>query len=903
MLERHLRTESGKEGTDGGRVDPQASKGGEMGNCFGSPAGAANNAIAMQKQPGGKQKSPFVERGSVIRKAKAKRVAIAAEAIANEADVVINQVEKSRDQLRLINNAISNNLLFEHLPGSVRTALVASMTDKAIPEGTDIIVQGDEKAEEFYVLEKGNASVYVDHECVLKYPPGSSFGELALMYNAPRAATVKADVACSLWVMDRKVYTAIKRTYDKKVQDKIKLMSTVPMLELLSDEQKALVADALEQKDYEEGEAVMEKGEIGDMFYMIHEGTVRVVDGYDELAKLKAGDHFGERALLKDDVRAASVVAETFTRCYALNRSAFTQLLGPLESVWNYAALKSIPILESLSDSQKKKLAAALRKAKFEAGEFVFHKGDQGESFFIVESGSFVILDDATELATLRKGGCFGELALIKSDTRAASVQALESATCLTLDRSNFEELLGSLQKIQNMWRYEALRKVPILSTLTPDQRWKLATAIKSSQYNDGEFIIKEGENGDTFFIMECGSVGVYDGSVQINTMGSGNYFGEMALLHNDVRKKSVKALNKVSVLSLSRNEFKSHLGDLAVIMKNQVTAYDAMAVSKLSNDVKLKDLKHIAVLGMGAFGKVILVKYKDKRYALKCLKKAQIVTMGLTEHIKREKTIMMECHSPFLVNLAARFKDDTTVYLLMECVMGGELFTYLQNRATPLSEHDAKFYTACVIKSFEYLQDRNFVYRDLKPDNLLIDSNGYLKLADFGFAKRVKPGLKTYTMCGTPDYLAPELVQQSGHTKAVDWWALGVLIFEMVNGTPPFYDDDQVVLFRNIVNVKFQFPPDFSKECRDLIRNLLQKNPAKRLGSLNGGVQDIKDHPWFTGFDWDSLNARTMKAPYQPSLRNEDDVSNFEDIPLSEAHPGDNHSRNYRSIGRFKDW
>ena len=879
-----------------------------MGNCLGSPAAAGKpKGVSMQAKgkSGGMSQKEALTRGSIIRKAKAKRVAIAAEAIANEADVVIKQVEKSREVLRLINGSISNNLLFEHLPGSVHTAYVASMVSRTVDAGTDIIKQGDEQANEFYVLEKGNCSVWKDGDQVLKYAAGASFGELALMYNAPRAATIRADSSCVIWVLDRKVYTAIKRIHDKKLmEEKVALLKLVPMLKLLTAEQNNQVADALEQKDYEQGECIMQKGEIGDKFYMIKEGNVKVMDGSTELTSLKEGDYFSERALMRDDVRAASVIADSYVRCCAaLDRMAFTNLLGPIEQVWNFEAIKHVPILAPLSDTQKKTIAEVLKRKAFKAGEFVFHKGDQGDNFFIVETGNFVVLDGSTELANLSKGSCFGELALLKSDTRAASVQAVEDSNCLYIGREIFEQLLGSLSEIRHMWRYEALRKVPVLAQLTQEQRWKLAVNIKQTKFSEGEDIVKEGEEGDVFYILESGQVGIFDGTVMINKMHSGSYFGEMALLHSDKRMKTVRALCPVSVLGIHRDEFNQHLGDLKSIMEKQTTAYDALAVSKLSSSVSLDDLEKIAVLGMGAFGKVLLVKYKEKRYALKCLRKAQIVTMGLTEHIKREKDAMLECHSPFLVDLAARFKDNDTVYLLMECVMGGELFTYLQNRPEPLSEDDARFYAGCVIIAFEYLQEKHLVYRDLKPENLLIDHNGYVKVTDFGFAKRLKPGNKTYTMCGTPDYLAPELVQQSGHNKAVDWWALGIMIYEMNHGVPPFYDDDQVVLFRNIVSGRLSFTPSFSLECRDLIRSLLHKNPAKRLGNLNGGAEDVKNHPWFKGFDWEALKKRKTDVPYVPYIESEDDTSNFDEIPLSELHPAESTGANYRSVGRFKDW
>ena len=849
----------------------------------------------------------------MIRANKAKRVAIAAQNIATEAEIEINTVEKSVNVLKTIYKAIESNLLFD-IHDEARAALIASMTPlPEVEKDTIIINQGDKEANAFYVLEAGSCDAYVEDASgksilVKSYSPGSGFGELALLYDAPRAATVKSTSNCKLWVLYRKVYMAVKRTYDQKLfKEKIELLSAVPILSSLNEDQQETIADALELIDFEEGDVIFKKGQVGDRFYMIKEGSVKITnpDNSDELlTELSVGGYFGERALMQDETRAATVTTSAYCRCYSLNRTAFHELLGPLEDIWRLDALKDVSILQSLKISQLKKLASELVNRTFEAGEVIFNKGDVGEDFYIVERGDFdVIGDNETVLAKLSKGACFGELALLKNDTRAATVKAVTAGRCLSLSRENFNKRLGTLEEIQHMWRYEALRKVPILSKLTKTQRNKLVLVMQERTYQDGEVIIKQGEKGDIFYIMMHGEVSVTASGVEVTKIGAGGFFGELALLKEDVRQATVSAIGEVSVMFLDRNHFNMHLGSLQDIMQTQAVSYDAVTESKLAQSTQLSDFQPVATLGIGAFGKVLLVKFGEKRYALKCLQKSQIISMGLLTHVKREKDIMMECHSPFLVNLVACFKDKTQLYMLMECVMGGELFTYLQSLDDPISEEDAKFYAGCVVLAFEYLQDRNLLYRDLKPENLLIDRDGYIKVADFGFAKELKSG-KTYTMCGTPDYLAPELVQQTGHNKAADWWALGVLLYEMVTGLPPFYEEDQVALFRNICNLKYSFPRHLSKDCRDLIKRLLTKNPARRLGNLKGGAQDVKEHPWFKGLDWVKLARKEIPAPYVPQIGGVDDVSNFEDIPLDEEHPGEGYSNKpYRSIGQFKEW
>jgi len=289
-------------------------------------------------------------------------------------------------------------------------------------------------------------------------------------------------------------------------------------------------------------------------------------------------------------------------------------------------------------------------------------------------------------------------------------------------------------------------------------------------------------------------------------------------------------------------------------------------------------------------------------------MSKRQVLEKNMVNHVKREKEIMKSLSSPFTVNLMATLHDEHTLYMLMEKVMGGEFFIYLQSREDACSEDEGRFYAACVIQAFEYMHAQGYMYRDLKPENLLIDSTGYLKVTDYGFAKKLVTG-KSYTMCGTPEYLAPEIINQNGHGHAVDWWALGVLIFEMCTQDTPFGAEDQMMILNNIntITINWLSAKHLSVKCKELIKKLLVKNPAKRLGSLKGGVNDIKNNAWFADFDWKALANRTMKAPYVPHLDNPEDTSHFEDIPLDAKVPGEEEfpgSKNRKlNTNAFVEW
>jgi len=881
-----------------------------MGNLCGKPLSQVEEYGSAPMNPMSLQmnNSENADRRSVKR-AHRKRIAVAAEAIKSAVDVDIVDHPKSDSVRKLIRTSCQGNLLFSSLTHGGLEAIVNSMAPSSANAGDNVITQGELNAEKFYVVERGECEAYVESkeggsELVLSYGSGGAFGELALLYNSPRAATVRAKTQCNFWVMDRNVYTAIKRIdHDKQQNAKMELLSKVPILTRLSEDHRMTIAEALEEVEIEAGSTVFSKGDEGDYFYIVKEGCCKVFDeNMSELTTVNAGGYFGERALLTSDPRAATVKAEGYVICYALSRANFISLLGEIQEVFTVEALLKVSILSSLKESQLLQLARLMARIEYAEGSVVFSQGEEGDSFYIIDEGSVsirVASEDGTakEVAVLEAGAFFGEQALMKSDTRNATAITKGNTRLLVLDRDAFQVTLGRLEDLQVEWRKEQLRRVPILRHLKTSQLQQLVGILELRSYRSGQDIVSFGEEGDEFFVMEKGSVAVKDEEgKQLTELNSGAYFGELALLKNDTRAATITAITDITVQVMSRGAFTALLGPLQTILEKHAMSYVP------TKKIHMGDLQVVACLGLGAFGKVLLVRHDDNTYALKCLQKSQIVGMGLQDHVRRERNLMMECMNPFLVNLVTTFKDSQFLYMLMETVMGGELFTYLQNKDSPLSESDACFYAACVIEAFSYLQDRDILYRDLKPENLLLDNDGYLKVADFGFAKKLHTG-KTYTMCGTPDYLAPELVQQTGHNKAVDWWALGVLIYEMVVGFPPFYDDDQMLMFKNITNVKVHFPKNMSKECRALLKSLLQKNPTRRLGCLKNGAQDVRDHPWFKNFDWQALRDHTMVAPYVPPLNHSEDTSNFEHIPLEEEHPGASHGRRYISTGIFKDF
>ncbi|NXS92431.1 PKN2 kinase, partial [Jacana jacana] len=297
---------------------------------------------------------------------------------------------------------------------------------------------------------------------------------------------------------------------------------------------------------------------------------------------------------------------------------------------------------------------------------------------------------------------------------------------------------------------------------------------------------------------------------------------------------------------------------------------------------VQLEDFHCIAVLGRGHFGKVLLAQYKatGKLYAIKALKKKDIIRRDEIDSLNCEKRIFEVVNSsdhPFLVNMFACFQTPHHACFVMEYTPGGDLMMRIHEDV--FSEHTARFYTACVVLGLQFLHEKKIVYRDLKLDNLLLDAEGFVKIADFGLCKEgIGFGDRTNTFCGTPEFLAPEVLTDISYTRAVDWWGLGVLIYEMLVGESPFPGDDEEEVFDSIVNDEVRYPRFLSAEALSIIRKLLRKCPERRLGAGEKDAEEIKIQDFFKEIDWDALFARTLKPPFVPTLRDPTDISNFDE-------------------------
>ncbi|XP_034408108.1 cGMP-dependent protein kinase 2 [Cyclopterus lumpus] len=586
-------------------------------------------------------------------------------------------------------------------------------------------------------------------------------------------------------------------------------------------------------------------------------------------------------------------------------------------------AITNNNFLKRLEPQHMREMVDCMYEKVYTEGQLVIQEGEPGNYLYVLADGLVEVIQNGKLLGEMRPGTAFGELAILYNCKRTATVKAVSQSHIWALDRQTFQAIMMQTTQARHEEYFSFLRSVSLLRGLPEEKLAKVVDCLEVDYFEKGEYIIREGEEGNTFFIIAKGEVVVtqstegFDEPQEIKTLGVGDYFGEKALISEDVRSANIICNeNDTHCLVVDRDNFNQMVGtyeELQAYLKEyveelsrsderrnaqphspQIDSAEAQELKTLREKMSVlpfQELEVIATLGTGGFGRVELVKLRNENstFALKCIKKKHIVDTRQQEHIYSEKNILQQTNSVFIIRLFQTFRDDKFVYLLLEACLGGELWTVLRDMSY-FDEPTARFCTGCVLEAFDYLHTMGIVYRDLKPENLLLDAEGYVKMADFGFAKKIGLGKKTWTFCGTPEYVAPEVIMNKGHDFGADCWSLGILIFELLTGNPPFTGSDPIKIYTLVLHgiEKVDFPKRIVKRPDDLIRRLCKLNPVERLGNKKNGIIEIKKHKWFQGFNWEGLRCHKLLSPLWRELKGPTDHSHFDMFPPDTEEPPD---------------
>uniref|UniRef100_A0A4W5RH78 cGMP-dependent protein kinase n=1 Tax=Hucho hucho TaxID=62062 RepID=A0A4W5RH78_9TELE len=578
-------------------------------------------------------------------------------------------------------------------------------------------------------------------------------------------------------------------------------------------------------------------------------------------------------------------------------------------------AIMNNDFLKKLDPQHMREMVDCMYERIYTEGQLVIQEGEPGNYLYVLADGLLEVMQNGKLLGEMRPRTAFGELAILYNCKRTATVKAVSQAHIWALDRQTFQSIMMKSTQATQEEYFSFLRSVSLLRDLPEEKLAKIVDCLEIDYFDKGEYIIREGEEGNTFFIIAKGEVCVTQTTEgctepqEIKTLGVGDYFGEKALISEDVRSANIISTeNDTQCLVVDRDNFNQMVGtyeELQAYLKEYVeelsrcderrnalppsplidSSPEAQEVWRIRERIAVipthdpfQDLEVIATLGMGGFGRVELVKLRDEdtTFALKCIKKKHIVDTRQQEHIYSEKNILQQTNSHFIVRLFRTFRDDKYVYMLLEVCLGGELWSVLRDMSS-FEDQTARFCIACVLEAFDYLHARGIIYRDLKPENLLLDAEGYVKMVDFGFAKRIGLGKKTWTFCGTPEYVAPEVIMNKGHDFGADCWSLGILIFELLTGSPPFSGTDPIKIYTMVLHgiEKVDFPKRISKRPDDLIRRL-----CKYVAVEMNSCLFVMSCRWFQGFNWEGLRRQKLISPLKRELKGPMDHSHFDIFP-----------------------
>eukprot|EP00501_MAST-03F_sp_TOSAG23-6_P002415 GSMAST32.ASY1.ANO1.2524.1 assembled CDS len=520
---------------------------------------------------------------------------------------------------------------------------------------------------------------------------------------------------------------------------------------------------------------------------------------------------------------------------------------------------------------QLRSMIDAMFKRDINKGDVLIQKDEtHNEEFFMLESGEVNIRvgDDGDDERVIGAPFAFGETGLINAKLpRTASVICSLPGTVWVMTRSIFRSLMHQCASSRQVEILGFLKQVTLLSSLSHLQLIALTDVMVEKKFKQGTKIITEGDAGDSFYIVFDGVCSVAQDStldkhtfstVPVATLRKGDHFGEMALLSKDnkISKRMATEQNRAKQAA----HIEAHNEKLVKLKKELINACDIR--------ISLKDYKCEGQLGAGTYGNVYLATHKatGNYVAVKAIHKSHLLDTNQEENITRERDALI-CFkgSTFIMDLLGTWQDEKTLYFITEYIAGGDMW-HLITSLGGLQSSMARVYVTILTSALKRVHEAGFAHRDIKLENILLCKDGYIKLVDFGFAKRIKPGTKTSTLVGTPEYLAPEIILATGHNKAVDYWALGIIAYELIHHQTPFVSEDQMTMFSRIVhcNKTLSFHPNVEgKATHGFVTALLNKNPALRLGMMSGGFDDLRMHEYFDGIIWQKVESKKYNLPF----------------------------------------
>ncbi len=727
------------------------------------------------------------------------------EAVNNEKQnmKLLNKHNKECKDSGLIEECLISHCFLRALEKQARQEIIKEMSLFFIKSNVEIFKQG-EPAGCFYILRQGTCEIIVNGEKKEILQKGNYFGDTAILYGTYREYTVKTSTDCYVWIMEKKNFKKVIEhilhiTYD----DNNTNMGKLSLFSVASHDQKIKLSNNIYRQTHLENKTIFEKGNISNCIYILKDGNINLKKDGKVIKSLTKGEYFGTLEVISNSNRITEAVPKEKTHLLALPVFYLKSLYGD-----NYRSVLALSLIKSAfsNNSNLKKLNLKFLDEIFNLISFRYYEketeiiksGEPKNSLIVVPIEGELIEVSTSKTICERNNVLFGKEIYNEEATKTSSAIKCKSYSLLAILKCSDlkQHFKCSLKMLGEKSSFiEQLRKVNLFKNFTNAKLENLSKKIKVEKVPNGKNVITQGEEGTRFYIVKKGLVDIFVKDKYIRTMNENEYLGERALFFKEPRSATAKAHGDVEVYYLEKDDFETVIeSNLKDYLKDRLYLQD--------NTVQLNDLVYYMKLGSGSYGNVSLVKSSKNKffYAIKNISCKQILYGQLHTNLELERSILVKIDHPFIVKLVKTMKDKNYVYFLMDYIKGKELFDVIRDIGL-LNKFQTQFYGASIMLAVQYLHERKFIYRDIKPENIMVLGNGFIKLIDFGTAKAISE--RTKTIIGTPHYMAPEVILGEGYSFKVDFWSIAICMYEFMCGGVPFGENHEEAMdvYLSIIN------------------------------------------------------------------------------------------------------